>query len=89
VCLLLTRAKVEGSTIREAVPVESVVHETQEAAGAATEPVEIASEGAPGVAEEERDEVLPEFKPGSSRPFARDSGCGADPFGADVRGRHD
>jgi hypothetical protein len=37
-----------------------VVPETQETAGVATEPAEIASEGAPGVAEEERDEVLPE-----------------------------
>jgi hypothetical protein len=42
------------------VPVEGVVPETQEATGAATKPAEIASEGAPGVAEEERDEVLPE-----------------------------
>jgi hypothetical protein len=58
--LLLTGAEVEGSTIPEAVPIEGVVPETQEAAGAATEPAEIASEGAPGVAEEERNEVLPE-----------------------------
>jgi hypothetical protein len=41
------------------VPVEGVVPETQEAAGAATGPVEIASEGAPGVAEEDRNEALP------------------------------
>jgi hypothetical protein len=47
VCLLLTGVKVEGSAIPEVVPVEGVVPETQEAAGAATEPVEIASEGAP------------------------------------------
>jgi hypothetical protein len=60
VCLLLTGAGVEGSTIPEAVPVEGVVPETQETAGVATEPAEIASEGAPGVAEEKRDEVLPE-----------------------------
>jgi hypothetical protein len=60
VCLLLTGAGVEGSTIPEAVPVEGVVPETQETAGVATEPAEIASEGASGVAEEERDEVLPE-----------------------------
>jgi hypothetical protein len=60
VYLLLTGAGVEGSTIPEAVPVEGVVPETQRAAGAATEPAELASEGAPGVAEEERDEVLPE-----------------------------
>jgi hypothetical protein len=37
-----------------------MVPETQEAARAATEPAEVASEGAPGVAEEKRDEVLPE-----------------------------
>jgi hypothetical protein len=60
VYLLLTGAGVEGSTIPEAVPVEGVVPETQRATGAATEPAELASEGAPGVAEEERDEVLPE-----------------------------
>jgi hypothetical protein len=60
VCLLLTGAEVEGSTIPEVVPVEVTVPEAQEAAGAATEPAEIASKGAPGVAGEERDEVLPE-----------------------------
>jgi hypothetical protein len=59
-CLLLTGAEVEGSTIPEAVPVEGLVPETQEAARAATEPAEVASEGAPEVAEEKRDEVLPE-----------------------------
>jgi hypothetical protein len=58
-CLLLIGAGVEGRTIPKAVPVEGVVPETQEAAGAATEPAEIASEGAPGVAKEEHDEVLP------------------------------
>jgi hypothetical protein len=47
-CLLLTEAEVEGSTIPEAVPVEGVVPETQEAAGAATETAEIASKGARG-----------------------------------------
>jgi hypothetical protein len=41
-CLLLTGAEVEGSTIPEAVPVEGVVPETQEAAKAATEPAEVA-----------------------------------------------
>jgi hypothetical protein len=60
VCLLLTGAEVEGSTIPEAVPVEGVMPETQEAAGAATESVEIANREAPGVAEEVRDDVLPE-----------------------------
>jgi hypothetical protein len=55
----LTRAEVEGSTIPEAVPIEGVMSETQEAARAATEPVEIARGEAPGVAEEVRDNVLP------------------------------
>jgi hypothetical protein len=59
-CLLLTGVEVEGSAIPEAVPVEGVVPETQEAAGAATELAEISSEGAPGVAEGKRDEVLAE-----------------------------
>jgi hypothetical protein len=54
----LTGAEAEGSAIPEAVPVEGLVPETQEAAGAATEPAEVASGGAPGVAEEKRDEVL-------------------------------
>jgi hypothetical protein len=57
---MLTGAEVEGSTIPEVVPVEGVMPETQEAAGAATEPAEIAGGEAPGVAEEKRDEVLPE-----------------------------
>jgi hypothetical protein len=59
-CLLLTGAEAEGSTIPEAAPIESMVPETQEAAKVATEPAEVASQGAPGVAEEKRDEVLPE-----------------------------
>jgi hypothetical protein len=57
---LLTGAEAEGSTILEAVPIEGVVPEIQEAAGAAPEPAEVASGGAPAMAEEERDEVLPE-----------------------------
>jgi hypothetical protein len=60
VCLLLTGAEVEGSTIPEAMPVEGVMLETQEAAGAATELAEIAGGEAPGVAEEVRGDVLPE-----------------------------
>jgi hypothetical protein len=56
----LTGAEVEGSTIPEAMPVEGVMLETQEAAGAATELAEIASGEAPGVAEEVRGDVLPE-----------------------------
>jgi hypothetical protein len=59
-CLLLTGAEAEGSTMPKAVPVEGVVLETHEAAKGATEPVEVAGEGARGVAEERRDEVLPE-----------------------------
>jgi hypothetical protein len=59
-CLLLTGVEVEGSTIPEAVPVEGIVSEAEVAAGAATEPAEIASGVAPGVAEEVRDDVLPE-----------------------------
>jgi hypothetical protein len=47
--------EVEGSTIPEVVP---VVPETEVAAGATTEPEEIASGVAPGVAEEVHDDVL-------------------------------
>jgi hypothetical protein len=57
-CRLLTRAEAEGSTILEAVLVDGVVPEVQEAAGAAPEPAEVASGGAPAMAEEKRDEVL-------------------------------
>jgi hypothetical protein len=60
VCLVLTGAEAEGSTIPEAVPVEGIVPEAEVATGAATEPAEIASGVAPGVAEEVRDDVLPE-----------------------------
>jgi hypothetical protein len=59
-CLLLTGAEAEGSTIREAVPIKGVVPVTQEAAKVAIEPAEVANEGAAGVAEEKREEVLPE-----------------------------
>jgi hypothetical protein len=45
VCLVLTGAEVEGSTIPEAVLVEGAVLETEVATGAATEPVEIAAPG--------------------------------------------
>jgi hypothetical protein len=60
-CRLLTGAEAEGSTIPEAVPIEGVVPEIQEAARAAPEPAEVASEGAPAMAEEKRDEVLPDL----------------------------
>jgi hypothetical protein len=57
-CLLLTRAEFEGSTIPEVVPIEGVMPETQEAAGAATEPPEIAGGEALGIAEGMHDDVL-------------------------------
>jgi hypothetical protein len=52
VCLLLTEAEVEGSTIPEAVPVKGIVPEAEVAAGAAAELAEIASGVAPEVAED-------------------------------------
>jgi hypothetical protein len=55
----LTGAEAEGNTIPQAVPVEGVVPEIQEAAGAAPEPAEVASGGAPAMAEEERDDIPP------------------------------
>jgi hypothetical protein len=57
-CLLLTGVEAEGSTSPEAVPIEGLALETQEAAGAAPEPAEVADGGAPTMAEGERDEVL-------------------------------
>jgi uncharacterized membrane protein len=42
------------------VPVEGLASETQEAAGAAPEPAEVATGGAPALAVEECDDVLPE-----------------------------
>jgi hypothetical protein len=56
----LTGVEAEGSTIPEAMPVEGLVPETQGAAEAAPEPVEVASRGAPAMAGEERDDSLPE-----------------------------
>jgi hypothetical protein len=56
----LTRAEAEGSTIPEAVTVEGLAPETQEAAEAAPELAEVASGGAPAMAGEDRDDVLPE-----------------------------
>jgi hypothetical protein len=50
-------AEVEGSTIPKAVP---VVPEPEVTTGETIEPAEIASGVAPGVAEEVRDDVLPE-----------------------------
>jgi hypothetical protein len=57
----LTGAQAEGSTIPEAVPVEGLAPETQGAAGAAPEPAEVASGGAPAIAGEERVDVLLEL----------------------------
>jgi hypothetical protein len=56
----LTGAEAEGSTIPEAVPIVGVVPNIQEAARAAPEPAKAASGGALSMAEEERDEVLPD-----------------------------
>jgi hypothetical protein len=42
----LTGAEAEGSDIPAAVPVENLTPETQEAAGGAPEPMEMAAEGA-------------------------------------------
>jgi hypothetical protein len=56
----LIGAEAEGNTILEAVPVEALAPETQGAAGAAPEPAEVASGGAPAMAGGERDDVLPE-----------------------------
>jgi hypothetical protein len=60
VCLLMTGAEAEGSAIPEAVPVEGLVPETCEAAGAATESAKVASGGAPAMAGEKNDELLPD-----------------------------
>jgi hypothetical protein len=56
----LIGAEVEGSTIPEAVPVEGIAPEAKVAAGATSQPAGIASGVAPVVAEEVRDDVLPE-----------------------------
>jgi hypothetical protein len=60
VVFLLTGAEAEGSTIPEAVPVESQALETQGAAGGAPEPMEVAGGEAPAMVRGERDDVLPE-----------------------------
>jgi hypothetical protein len=57
VCLELTGAEVEGSTIPEAMSVESVIPEAEVATGTATEPAETA---ASGVTEEVCGDALPE-----------------------------
>jgi hypothetical protein len=56
----MTGAEAKGSAIPEVVPVEGLALETREAAGAAPEPTEVAGEGAPVMAEERNDELLPD-----------------------------
>jgi hypothetical protein len=56
----LTGAEAGGSTIPEAVPVEGLAPEAQEVAETAPEPTKVAGVGAPAIAGEERDDVLPE-----------------------------
>jgi hypothetical protein len=60
VVFLLTGAEAEGSTIPEAVPVESQAPKTQGGAAGAPEPMEVASGEAAVMAGGERDDVLPE-----------------------------
>jgi hypothetical protein len=60
VVFLLIGAEAEGSTIPEAVPVESQAPETQGAAGGAPEPMEVPGGEAPVMAGGEHDDVLPE-----------------------------
>jgi hypothetical protein len=84
VCLVLTGAEIEGSTIPKAVPVEGVVPEAEVVTRAATEPRGDSSprddrRGAWRCAA--RDEL------GRSRPLTRNLGRGADSFDVDVRGR--
>jgi hypothetical protein len=56
----MTGAEAEGSAIPKVVPVEGLALETREAAEAAPEPTQVASEGAPMMAEERNDELLPD-----------------------------
>jgi hypothetical protein len=56
VVFLSTGAEAEGSTIPEAVPVESQTPETQGATGGAPEPMEVAGGEAPAMARGERDD---------------------------------
>jgi hypothetical protein len=61
VIFCLTGAEVEGSAFPSAMPIEDVTPETQEAAGRAPEPMEIAVEEAAATAGGERDDVPPEL----------------------------
>jgi hypothetical protein len=58
--LLSTGAEAEGSDIPSAVPIEEVAPETQEAAGGASEPMEVTVGEAAMTAGGEGDDVLPE-----------------------------
>jgi hypothetical protein len=58
--LLSTGAEAEGSDIPSAVPVEDVAPETQEAAGGASEPMEVTVEEAVVTTGREGDNTLPE-----------------------------
>jgi hypothetical protein len=58
--LLLTGAEAKGSDISSAVPVEDVTPETQEAAGRAPEPMEVAVGEAAAKTGGEGDDALPE-----------------------------
>jgi hypothetical protein len=58
--LLMTGAEAEGSDIPEAVPVEDVAPETQEATGRAPEPMEVTVGEAAATAGGEGDDALPE-----------------------------
>jgi hypothetical protein len=60
VVLLLTGAEAEGSAIPEAVPVEDLAPDTQEAAGGSPEPMETTGGEAAATAAGERDDMLPE-----------------------------
>jgi hypothetical protein len=59
--LLSTGAETEGSDIPSAAPVEDVAPETQEAAGEAPEPMEVAAEEAAAATGGEGDDALPEL----------------------------
>jgi hypothetical protein len=58
--LLMIGAEAEGSDIPEAVPVEDVAPETQEAAGRAPEPMEVSVREAAATDGREGDNTLPE-----------------------------
>jgi hypothetical protein len=58
--LLSLGAEAEGSDVPEAVPVEDVAPETQEAAGRAPEPMEVTVGEAAAAARGEGDDALPE-----------------------------